>query len=55
MQYAWKPIDLQPDKPDGYYHLGVNVGIYSDGVSIVTALAEGLKNQTRSSFEAAKK
>lgn len=53
MQYAQKAIDLQPDKPDGYYYYGVNVGIYSDGVSIVTALAEGLKDQTQSSFEKA--
>ncbi|MCK7469049.1 MAG: hypothetical protein MZU91_13570 [Desulfosudis oleivorans] len=45
MQYAQKAIDLQPDKPDGYYYYGVNVGIYSDGVSIVTALAEGLEGQ----------
>jgi tetratricopeptide (TPR) repeat protein len=53
MQMAQKAIDLQPDKPDGYYYYGVNVGIYSDGVSIVTALAEGLKDQTQSSFEKA--
>ena len=53
MQYAQKAIDLQPDKPDGYYYYGVNVGIYSDGVSIVTALAEGLKDKTQSSFEKA--
>lgn len=53
MQYAQKAIDLQPEKPDGYYYFGVNVGIYSDGVSIVTALAEGLKDKTQSSFEKA--
>lgn len=53
MQYAQKAIDLQPDTPDGYYYYGVNVGIYSDGVSIVTALAEGLKDKTQSSFEKA--
>jgi tetratricopeptide (TPR) repeat protein len=53
MQFAQKAIDLQPDKPDGHYYYGVNVGIYSDGVSIVTALAEGLKDKTQSSFEKA--
>ena len=53
MQCAQKAIDLQPEKPDGHYYYGVNVGIYSDGVSIVTALAEGLKDQTQSSFEKA--
>jgi hypothetical protein len=29
------------------------VGIYSDGVSILTALAEGLKNKTQNGFEKA--
>jgi hypothetical protein len=53
MLYAQKAIDLQPDKPDGYYYVGVNVGNYSDGVSIVTALAEGLKDKTQGSFEKA--
>ena len=53
MQCAQKAIDLQPEKPDGHYYYGVNVGIYSDGVSIVTALAEGLKDKTQSSFEKA--
>jgi len=51
MKYAQKAIDQQPDKPDGYYYYGLNVGIYSDGVSILTALAEGLKNKTQGSFE----
>jgi len=53
MQYAQKAIELQPDKADGYYYFGVNAGIYSDGVSIVTALAEGLKDKTQTSFEKA--
>ena len=51
MKYAQKAIDQQPDRPDGYYYYGLNVGIYSDGVSILTALAEGLKNKTQTSFE----
>ena len=51
MEYALKAIEQQPDKPDGYYYYGLNVGIYSDGVSILTALAEGLKNKTQTSFE----
>jgi hypothetical protein len=53
MRYAQEAIDLQPDKPEGYYYYGLNVGIYSDGVSILTALAEGLKDKTQSSFEKA--
>lgn len=51
MKYAEKAIALEPNKPDGYYYYGVSVGIYSDGVSIFTALKEGLKNKTQSSFE----
>jgi tetratricopeptide (TPR) repeat protein len=51
MQYAQKAIELEPEKPDGYYYYGLNVGIYSDGVSIFTALSEGLKDKTQSSFE----
>jgi len=51
MNYAQKAIELEPEKPDGYYYYGLNVGIYSDGVSIFTALAEGLKGKTQESFE----
>jgi tetratricopeptide (TPR) repeat protein len=53
MQYAQKAIELEPEKPDGHYYYGLNVGIYSDGVSIFTALAEGLKDKTQKSFEKA--
>jgi tetratricopeptide (TPR) repeat protein len=51
MQFAQKAIALEPEKPDGYYYYGLNVGIYSDGVSIFTALSEGLKDKTQQSFE----
>jgi tetratricopeptide (TPR) repeat protein len=53
MQYAQKAIEIAPQKPDGYYYYGLSVGIYSDGVSILKALQEGLKNKTQSSFEKA--
>jgi len=53
MKYAQKAIENEPDKPDGHYYYGLNVGIYSDGVSILTALAEGLKSKTQSSLEKA--
>jgi hypothetical protein len=53
MKYAEKAIEQRPNKPDGHYYYGLNVGIYSDGVSILTALAEGLKNKTQSSLEKA--
>jgi hypothetical protein len=51
MKYGEKAIELNPDKPEGYFWYGCSVGNYSDGVSILTALKEGLKNKTQSSFE----
>lgn len=51
MNYAQKAIDLKPDQPDGYYFFALNVGVYADGVSIITALKEGLKDKTQTSFE----
>ncbi|MBU1168049.1 MAG: hypothetical protein KKD44_00645 [Proteobacteria bacterium] len=51
MTYAQKAIDMKPDQPDGYYYFALNVGIYADGVSILTALKEGLKDKTQTSFE----
>lgn len=51
MNYAQKAIDLKPDDPAGYYFYAVSVGVYADGVSIIKALKEGLKNKTQSSFE----
>lgn len=55
MAYADKAIKLDPKKVEGYYWYGMNVGIYSDGVSILTALREGLKDKTQTSFETAYK
>lgn len=51
MNYAEKAIELNPDGVEGYFWYGTNVGIYSDGVSILTALREGLKDKTQNSFE----
>ena len=31
MKYALTAIEHEPDKPDGNYYYGLNVGIYSDG------------------------
>ena len=38
---------------EGWYYYGLSVGVYSDGVSILTALAEGLKGKTQKCFETA--
>jgi len=53
MHHAQPAIDLEPNKPEGYYYYGLSVGIYADGVSVVTALREGLKKKTQRSFEKA--
>lgn len=53
MEYAQKATDLKPDKPHGYFFYGLNVGVYSDGVGIITALREGLKNKTQENLEKA--
>ena len=53
MKYAQKAIEQGPNKPEGYYYYGLNVGIYSSGVSLLTALKEGLKDKAQSSFERA--
>ena len=51
MKYGEIAINLDPNKIDGYFWYGCSVGNYSDGVSILTALKEGLKDKTQSSFE----
>ena len=53
MQYAAKARQINPDHPAGHYYYGLNVGIYSDGTGILTALKEGLKDKTQRSFEKA--
>jgi tetratricopeptide (TPR) repeat protein len=55
MEYAQKAIEIDPGKADAHYYYGLSVGIYSDGVSILTALSEGLKGKTENAFETAYK
>ena len=53
MGYGEKAIALNPEGVEGHFWYGTCVGSYSDGVSVLTALKEGLKNKTQSSFETA--
>ena len=53
MGYAANARQINPDHPAGHYYYGLCVGIYSDGTGILTALKEGLKDKTQSSFEKA--
>jgi tetratricopeptide (TPR) repeat protein len=55
MEYAEKAIAMEPNKVDGHFWYACNVGTYSDGVSILTALREGLKDKTQKGFETAYK
>ena len=53
MGYAEKAIELDSTKVEGHFWYGCCVGTYSDGVSIITALKEGLKDKTQKGFETA--
>jgi len=53
MKLAKEAIDLRPKGVEGHYYYGVCVGSYSDGVSIFTALGEGLKGKTRKHLQKA--
>jgi len=51
MMYGEKATALNPNRVEGHFWYGCSVGNYSDGVSILTALREGLKDKTQTSFE----
>lgn len=55
MQYGEKAIALQPTRAEGYLFYAISVGTYADGVSVLTALKEGLKGKTQSGLENAYK
>lgn len=50
MGYAEKAEELEPEKIEGHYYFGLSAGTYSDGVSILKALKEGLKGSTQDAF-----
>jgi hypothetical protein len=51
MKYAEIAFKLNPSGVEGWYWYACSVGTYSDCVSIITALAEGLKGKTQMGFE----
>jgi tetratricopeptide (TPR) repeat protein len=53
MKYGEIAQKINPNGIEGWYWYGLCVGTYSDCVSIVTALAEGLKGKTQKGFEMA--
>jgi tetratricopeptide (TPR) repeat protein len=50
MEYGEKAKEMEPDKIEGYYYYGLCVASYSDGISVVKALKEGLKGSTQKAF-----
>lgn len=55
MKHGEIAFKLKADGIEGWYWYGLCVGTYADCVSIVTALAEGLKGKTQMGFENAYK
>jgi tetratricopeptide (TPR) repeat protein len=51
MKYGDIATKLNPKGIEGWYWYGLCVGTYSDCVSILTALGEGLKGKTQKAFE----
>jgi tetratricopeptide (TPR) repeat protein len=51
MKYGEIATKVNPKGIEGWYWYGLNVGTYSDCVSILTALSDGLKGKTQKSFE----
>jgi hypothetical protein len=51
MKYGDIAIKLNGKGVEGWYWYGLSVGTYSDCVSILTALGEGLKGKTQKGFE----
>ena len=50
MGYAEKAKEIEPEKVEGQYYYGLSAATYSDGVSILKALKEGLKGSTQDAF-----
>jgi tetratricopeptide (TPR) repeat protein len=53
MKYGDIAVKLDPKGIEGWYWYGLCVGTYSDCVSILTAMSEGLKGKTQKAFESA--
>jgi tetratricopeptide (TPR) repeat protein len=53
MKFGERAQKINPSGIEGWYWYGLCVGTYSDCVSILTALAEGLKGKTQKGFEMA--
>jgi len=55
LQHGEKATKLEPKKMEGHFWYGCAAGTYADGVSIITAISEGLADKTLVGFETAYK
>lgn len=53
MKYGETAARVRPSGIEGWYFLGLNIGTYSDCVSILVALREGLKDKAQQALEKA--
>jgi len=53
LKYAEFAQDLEPERVEGHYFYGLCAGTYSDGISILKAIREGLRKKTERAFEKA--
>lgn len=53
LKYAEIAQKIEPDKVEGNYYYGLCAGTYSDGISILKAIREGLRTKTEKAFEKA--
>jgi len=53
LKYAENAKDIEPERVEGNYFYGLCAGTYSDGISILKAIREGLRKKTERSFEKA--
>ena len=51
LQATEKAVKLEPNKIEGHFWYGCSAGTYADGVSIITAVSEGLADKTKVGFE----
>lgn len=53
LKYAEVARDMEPDRVEGNLFYGLSAATYSDGISILKAIKEGLRTKTEKAFERA--
>lgn len=51
MNHAKEAVEINPNRPEGYYYYVLNVGIYASSVSVLRAIIGGLKGKTQKNLE----